>query len=249
MKKVKDFIKQKSTILQLMFVASVLILVLVEISKIIRDVDWNQVSDGLLSQSIFSIIMMLILGMFSVTPMLIYDISITSFLSEKFNWKYILKSGWITNTFTNIAGFGGILGATLRASFYGKKSSKKQVLYAISKIALFLLAGLSIYCWVSLFIIFGLHIGAGLTKYWIWLVGGGLYFPLLFSITKFKNNAFFGDLTLKKELFLIMGSCLEWAGAGLFFIYIGLVFLFPLFIFIFAGAFWKIIFLLLNRKF
>ena len=77
MKKVKDFIKQKSTILQLMFVASVLILVLVEISKIIRDVDWNQVSDGLLSQSIFSIIMMLILGMFSVTPMLIYDISIT----------------------------------------------------------------------------------------------------------------------------------------------------------------------------
>ena len=50
MKKVKDFIKQKSTILQLMFVASVLILVLVEISKIIRDVDWNQVSDGLLSQ-------------------------------------------------------------------------------------------------------------------------------------------------------------------------------------------------------
>ena len=68
MKKVKDFIKQKSTILQLMFVASVLILVLVEISKIIRDVDWNQVSDGLLSQSIFSIIMMLILGMFSVTP-------------------------------------------------------------------------------------------------------------------------------------------------------------------------------------
>lgn len=175
MKKVKDFIKQKSTILQLMFVASVLILVLVEISKIIRDVDWNQVSDGLLSQSIFSIIMMLILGMFSVTPMLIYDISITSFLSEKFNWKYILKSGWITNTFTNIAGFGGILGATLRASFYGKKSSKKQVLYAISKIALFLLAGLSIYCWVSLFIIFGLHIGAGLTKYWIWLVGGGVF--------------------------------------------------------------------------
>ena len=126
MKKVKDFIKQKSTILQLMFVASVLILVLVEISKIIRDVDWNQVSDGLLSQSIFSIIMMLILGMFSVTPMLIYDISITSFLSEKFNWKYILKSGWITNTFTNIAGFGGILGATLRASFYGKNLVKNR---------------------------------------------------------------------------------------------------------------------------
>ena len=36
MKKVKDFIKQKSTILQLMFVASVLILVLVEISKIME---------------------------------------------------------------------------------------------------------------------------------------------------------------------------------------------------------------------
>src|SRR5699024_12174396 len=117
------------------------------------------VNVGFINQLIFLIIMIIILGIFSFNPMLIYDISITFFLSEKFNWKYILKSGWITNTFTNIAGFGGILGATLRASFYGKKSSKKQVLYAISKIALFLLAGLSIYCWVSLFIIFCLHIG------------------------------------------------------------------------------------------
>ena len=218
---VKSFVEKRATILKLIFVLSVLIFVTFEIGKIFREVDWYQVKQGLADQSLFSIILMLGAGIIAVSPMLLYDFSIVKFLPDKYSPWYILRSGWITNTATNIAGFGGFLGAALRADFYHKNASKKQVIYALSKIALFLLAGLSLYCWVSLGLIFWFDLGPHLKGYWPWLIGGGLYFPLLFLTTKFKQGDFFKDLTLKRELILILASLLEWGFAALFFIFIG----------------------------
>lgn len=211
---VKSFVEKRATILKLIFVLSVLIFVTFEIGKIFREVDWYQVKQGLADQSLFSIILMLGAGIIAVSPMLLYDFSIVKFLPDKYSPWYILRSGWITNTATNIAGFGGFLGAALRADFYHKNASKKQVIYALSKIALFLLAGLSLYCWVSLGLIFWLDLGPHLKGYWPWLIGGGLYFPLLFLTTKFKQGDFFKDLTLKRELILILASLLEWGLAA-----------------------------------
>ena len=218
---VKSFVEKRATILKLIFVLSVLIFVTFEIGKIFREVDWYQVKQGLADQSLFSIILMLGAGIIAVSPMLLYDFSIVKFLPDKYSPWYILRSGWITNTATNIAGFGGFLGAALRADFYHKNASKKQVIYALSKIALFLLAGLSLYCWVSLGLIFWFDLGPHLKGYCPWLIGGGLYFPLLFLTTKFKQGDFFKDLTLKRELILILASLLEWGFAALFFIFIG----------------------------
>ena len=217
----KSFVEKRATILKLIFVLSVLIFVTFEIGKIFREVDWYQVEQGLADQSLFSIILMIGAGVIAVSPMLLYDFSIVKFLPDKYSLWYILRSGWITNTATNIAGFGGFLGAALRADFYHKNASKKQVVYALSKIALFLLAGLSLYCWVSLGLIFGFDLGPHLKGYWPWLIGGGLYFPILFLTTKFKQGDFFKDLTLKRELVLILASLLEWGFAALFFIFIG----------------------------
>ena len=69
--------------------------------------------------------------------------------------------------------------------------------------------------------IFWFDLGPHLKGYWPWLIGGGLYFPLLFLTTKFKQGDFFKDLTLKRELILILASLLEWGFAALFFIFIG----------------------------
>ncbi|CAM2921150.1 conserved membrane hypothetical protein [Dellaglioa algida] len=234
-----EFIKKRLTAIKLLFILSVLIFVIIEVGRIFKDINGNQVRQSLESQSTESIILMLVIGFIAVLPMMVYDFVMVKFLPEKYSWRYILQSGWITNTITNIAGFGGLLGASLRANFYSKNASKKQVLFAISKIALFLVAGLSLYCWVSLGMIFGLNIGPQFGQYWVWLLLGGLYFPIVFIITKTKDSEFFADLTLGRELTLILGSSLEWGSAGLFFIYIGfmmnvdtssLVAVFPLFI-------------------
>lgn len=218
---IKKFYDKHSTLLKMIFIFSVLVFVFTELGRIFHQLNWHQVGEALSDQSPMVIMAMLVCGLIAVLPMLIYDFVIVKFLPGDFSKGYIARSGWITNTVTNIAGFGGVLGAALRANFYKKGASKKQILYAISKIALFLLAGLSIFCWISLIMMFTLPSEGGFHKYSIWLLGGGAYFPILFIVTKFKNNNFFKDLTWKREAALILGSTVEWGCAAFFFVIIG----------------------------
>lgn len=217
----KKFIDKRMTVIKLIFVFSVLIFVVRQLAKIIREVNGQQFQNVLASQSKGSLLIMLVLGFVSIMPMLIYDFSIVKFLPTKFAPGYVVRSGWVVNTFTNLLGFGGLLGASLRAHFYGKGATKKQILYAISKVALFLISGLSLLCLVSLIMIFGFRIGTVFAHYWIWLVGGAAYFPTMFIFTRMNNSSFFKDLTLKQELTMTLGSFMEWGSALGFFILIG----------------------------
>lgn len=219
--KAKVALEKRLTLLKIVFVLSVLVFVINAVSRILKGTNWQVVSQQLLDRSWYELLLLFVGGLVAVSPMLIYDFSIVKFLPGKYSRAYIIKSGWITNSITNIAGFGGVLGATLRASFYSKEASKKQIFYALSKIALFLLAGLSILSWVALILIYGLHVGLHLANYGLWLIGGALYFPVLFIVTKFKNNSFFADLSLKQELTLTLGSTLEWTFVALFFLLVG----------------------------
>lgn len=184
-----------SRYVKLLFVTSVLIFVIHALGSFFKTVEWHQVGVGLASLSWTSIIFLLITGCIAVVPMLGYDFAIVHFLPGKFSRSYIIRCGWITNTLTNIAGFGGILGATLRAYFYRKSATKKDILLAISKIAVFLLSGLSILCWIALIVMFGFHDGGHFNQYAIWLVGGGLYFPVVLYFTLVNNNRLFKEVT------------------------------------------------------
>lgn len=219
--RIKNWWQHYAKLLKLLFVASVIIFVITALGSFLKDVDWHRVGIGLASQSPIHVLMMLIGGCISIVPMLGYDFAITHFLSGRFSKHYIIRSGWITNTLTNVAGFGGLLGATLRAYFYGKHSSKKQVLFAISKIAIFLLSGLSILCWLALAVPLLVPNGHHFDRYIVWLVGGGLYFPIVFIFTRLQNSSFFKDLTPKLELFIVASSTGEWLLVALFFLMIG----------------------------
>ncbi|KRM27162.1 MULTISPECIES: bifunctional lysylphosphatidylglycerol flippase/synthetase MprF [Limosilactobacillus] len=210
-----------SRYVKLLFVTSVLIFVIHALGSFFKTVEWHQVGVGLASLSWTSIIFLLITGCIAVVPMLGYDFAIVHFLPGKFSRSYIIRCGWITNTLTNIAGFGGILGATLRAYFYRKSATKKDILLAISKIAVFLLSGLSILCWIALIVMFGFHDGGHFNQYAIWLVGGGLYFPVVLYFTLVNNNRLFKEVTPKLEAFIVGSSTLEWLFVALFFLLVG----------------------------
>ncbi|KRN79328.1 hypothetical protein BGL34_05295 [Fructilactobacillus lindneri] len=237
-KKIVDLFNKYLNIIKIVFLIVVIGFVIFEAHDILKQINGQQMKQSLASQSPLHLLIMTVLGLLAVTPMLIYDFTFTEFLPGKFKPLYVIKSGWITNTFTNIAGFGGFLGASLRASFYSKDATKKQILYGISKIALFLLAGLSTYCLVSLVLIFGFGIGHQFAGYWILLLGGGIYFPIIFLVTRLNNSEFFADLTISREVQLIVGSCLEWGSCGALFLIIGsfmnlhinLISVFPLFV-------------------
>lgn len=210
-----------SKIIKLVFITSVLIFVVHALGSFFKTVQWHQVGVGLANLSWANLIILLVTGCIAVIPMLGYDFAIIHFLPGKFKRSYIIRCGWITNTLTNIAGFGGILGATLRAYFYRENATKKDILLAISKIAVFLLSGLSILCWIALIIMFGFHDGGHFNQYSIWLIGGGLYFPVVFYFTMINDNKLFKEVTPKLEGFIVGSSTLEWLFVALFFLLVG----------------------------
>lgn len=237
--KIQHFIEKKANLLKYLFVLSILIFVIIEVSRMLRDTDWSKISNDITSRSPLELLIMLILGLIAVLPMINYDFLITEFLPGKYSKRYIFKSGWIVNTLTNIAGFGGFLGAALRANFYGEKASKKEVFYAISKIALFLLSGLSVLSWIALIDIVVTKQTNGWGRHDIWLLLAGLYFPAVLLATRFKQSEFFQDLKANQIIRLIVGSTMEWAFVSLFFLLIGyfvnislktLIIVFPMYI-------------------
>ena len=216
-----SFLKKHLTTLKVLFVLAVLVFVIFEVGRISQDLNGEQMRASLATQSPVSLLILLVVGLIAVTPMLTYDFVITELLPGHYKPAYVIKSGWIVNTFTNIAGFGGLLGASLRANFYHEKASQKQVLFAISKIAMFLLAGLSLWSMIGIVVIFVFGIGAEFANYWVWLVGGAAYFPLLMIISHVRDSEFFTDMPLKRQLRLTLGSFLEWGGCAAFFLLIG----------------------------
>ncbi|MEN2326003.1 bifunctional lysylphosphatidylglycerol flippase/synthetase MprF [Lacticaseibacillus paracasei] len=216
-----SFLKKHLITLKVLFVLAVLVFVIFEVGRISQDLNGEQMRASLATQSPVSLLILLVVGLITVTPMLTYDFVITELLPGHYKPAYVIKSGWIVNTFTNIAGFGGLLGASLRANFYHEKASQKQVLFAISKIAMFLLAGLSLWSMIGIVVIFVFGIGAEFANYWVWLVGGAAYFPLLMIISHVRDSEFFADMPLKRQLRLTLGSFLEWGGCAAFFLLIG----------------------------
>lgn len=207
--------------IKIVFVISVIIFVVHALTSFFKTVDWHRVGTGLSNLTWSNILILLIFGCIAVVPMLGYDFAIVKFLPGKFKRSYIIRCGWITNTLTNIAGFGGVLGATMRAYFYRKHANKKDILLAISKIAVFLLSGLSVLCWVALSFMFIFHQGGHFNQYALWLVAGGLYFPVVFYFTLINNNRLFKDVTPKIEGLLVGSSTCEWLFVALFFLLVG----------------------------
>ena len=64
---------------------------------------------------------------------------------KRMDW---LTSAWVTNTINNLAGFGGVVGATLRINFT-EKMYRGQGCSNGLKVALFLISGLSILSFVA----------------------------------------------------------------------------------------------------
>ncbi len=199
------------TQIKVLFILSVLVFVVIELGRIGRELSGAEIQASLTSQSPWSLLAMAALGLLAVTPMLNYDFTIAQMLPGDFKPSYVARSGWVVNTFTNIAGFGGFLGASLRANFYHKGATNKEILVAISKIALFLLAGLSLWSMIALVMIFGLGIGKMFTDYWVWLIGGAAYFPLVMLVTHVADKGIFAGIPLRRQLRLAWGP--SWNGA------------------------------------
>ena len=115
------------------------------------------------------------------------------------------------NTINNIAGFGGFVSIGLRSELYGQRKDSKQVMQALSKVFFILMAGLSLYSLVSFLWSSLLPVAPFLKQYWIWLIAGGLYFPIVLFLPRSKEG-YVGGLSIKSQGQLLLVSLLEWTG-------------------------------------
>ncbi|MDT2596061.1 bifunctional lysylphosphatidylglycerol flippase/synthetase MprF [Enterococcus dongliensis] len=209
--------------LKIVFLISVIIIVLFELSTIAKTISVEHLAIIFSKIKIGNILLMALIGSISVIPMIGYDLTLNTLLEQKPKKLYIFETSWLVNTLNNIAGFGGFISAGLRSEFYGKQIAGKKVVRALSKILVFTMSGLSIYALLSFFLVMFDDSNHYLRQYWIWLIGGGLYFPLIFCLSLFGKGEYLGDLKSSQRWQLIGTSFLEWSGVLISFISTGIL--------------------------
>ena len=219
------WIKNHSLLLKLIFLGSVLIFVANQVTHIAQGMSWQDIFQTMGQQKKLTSITMIVIGCLGVLPMFLYDYVVVKVLEEsgkpKMETREWIVSAWVTNTINNLAGFGGVVGATLRANFYGKDIARKKVVATVSKVALFMISGLSILSFVTFIDVFFVRPESLFREYWIWLFLGSLIAPVLFVFTRLKRYTLFKQFYPKK-VFLLFGASLgQWMGAMCVFLTIG----------------------------
>lgn len=219
------WMKEHSLLLKLIFLGSVLLFVVNQMTHIVQGMSWQEVFYTMRQQNRFRLLGMVIVGLIGVLPMLLYDWVVIQVLEVKGKprmnrWEWFV-SAWVTNTINNLAGFGGVVGATLRANFYGKDVPRKTVVATVSKVALFMVSGLSILSFFSFVDVFFIRPESIFKEYWVWLLAGSMIAPALFLFTKIKKRTLFIDF-YPQRIFLLFGASLgQWLGALLVFLTVG----------------------------
>ncbi|EOH95816.1 phosphatidylglycerol lysyltransferase [Enterococcus moraviensis ATCC BAA-383] len=219
------WMKEHNLLLKLIFLGSVLIFVANQVTHIVQGMTWQDVFHTMGQQNRFRIIGMVLAGLIGVLPMILYDLVVVRVLEEqgkaKMNrWDWFV-SAWVTNTINNLAGFGGVVGATLRANFYGKDVPRKKVVATVSKVALFMISGLSILSFIAFIDVFFIRPDSLFREYWVWLLAGSLIAPALLLFTQLKKYTLFKDF-FPRGIFLLFGASLgQWLGAMFVFLSVG----------------------------
>lgn len=218
-----QWFKERISYFKIIFIFSVIIIILRELLTISKTISFNQL--GIVFQDIplWKIALMLLIGLVSVLPMLNYDVILNKILGQHPKKKFLFESSWMINTINNIAGFGGLISIGLRSEFYGKEKDGKRVVQALSKILLFLMSGLSIYSLISFLLVTLGHTNDYIQQYWVWLIGGSLYFPIVLLVSFFKKDNYIGDIDRKTRAGLILTSFMEWTGVLGSFLLIGML--------------------------
>lgn len=126
MKTLAEWFKAHLSKLKLIFLISVIIIVIFELSNIVKNISFSRLSTIFSTISPWNILFMALIGLVSVIPMIGYDFTLNNILGQKPKKLYVFETSWLVNTLNNIAGFGGFVSAGLRSEFYGKKTSGKK---------------------------------------------------------------------------------------------------------------------------
>lgn len=188
----------------------IFIIVLREIKNMIITTDIHLIYEHIQIIPFHSLFYMVIGGFMATLPMFFYDFFLVKHLKKEIPFVEVGKYSFISNSFSNLIGFGGLIGIALRNFFYKQyETDRKKLFKGIAIVTLFYLTGISILAWIA--VLYSRRLN--LIEEHIWIFAGiivvGLIFPvLLVSYKKAKLHSFVFDRT--QIIGLICVSLLEW---------------------------------------
>ncbi|MBP2239748.1 phosphatidylglycerol lysyltransferase [Cytobacillus eiseniae] len=206
------FYKYKNlfTVLKIVFPILILFFLFYESKEIFKDFDWEILISYTDKLSLVKGIFIVILGLVSLLPMFFYDKILLQIFDIHIPKRKLVFYSLSANAFSNLVGFGGIAGATLRTYYYKRYvTDDTPYIQIIAKLSLFYLTGLSILSW---FIVFSdLHVYAEVKfiKLAVWAVAA--YAPILIVLFM-STNSFWNLKQLKRGNMseLVTISMFEW---------------------------------------
>ena len=223
MQNIISFFKKWQHLLKGILFMSILILVIVELSRMGKTISFAAIKSILSTLSVLKIFSLLFFGMLAVSPMILYDYILSKELGKKISIAKLIENSWTINSLNNLIGFAGIVDVGLRYSYFSEEENEGKTMQGISKVMPYFMSGMSLLSFISLFLLFSYPENDSLKTYSFVLVIATFILPVLLFLSTRKGLNYFGNLSYKKIIALIGTSVLDWSFVSGFFFYVGRV--------------------------
>ena len=223
MQNIISFFKKWQNLLKGILFMSILILVIVELSRMGKTISFAAIKSILSTLSVLKIFSLLFFGIIAVSPMILYDYILGKELGKKLSIAKLIENSWTINSLNNLIGFAGIVDVGLRYSYFSEEENEGKTMQGISKVMPYFMSGMSLLSFISLFLLFFYPENDSLKTYSFVLVIATFILPVLLFLSTRKGLNYFGNLGYKKIIALIGTSVLDWSFVSGFFFYVGRV--------------------------
>lgn len=199
-------------VVKFVFPVFLLIFAIIEMKKFTGNINTHLLKSEIHHLNIWLLLLIFVVTFAAVLPMVLYDVILVRILKTEVSKRELVEQSFIANSFSNLIGFGGLIGAMLRTYFFHKlEGDKRKLLGVIATVSLFYLTGISFLSWIVTIHYRKFPLFADTKWLYFAVLGVSLYLPifLVIHIAKSgKDNQY--KLTLKSTAGLVIVSVIEW---------------------------------------
>ena len=127
MLRIKNFFKTRGlSVLKILFILFVFIFVTYGIVREAKAIDFVETITVIRNLPIIYTLLLIVLGLFAVSSITLYDFIIVKYLNMKLKPLFIFRVSFAASTVNNISGLGGLTGASIRSIFFRKELKDKE---------------------------------------------------------------------------------------------------------------------------
>ena len=137
MTKLKDFYKKYKNYIRTFLVLFIITLTTIIIRKEIKGINVSEIKELVKGTDVRAKVLFVIFGLITFSFATIYDFLLARYYKMEIPFKEVFTIGWISQSFNNFIGFGGVAGLTIRELMYDKYKVDKKIVNRILFIVIF----------------------------------------------------------------------------------------------------------------